>query len=76
METGNNKFIVDLGELKLTDDQRKNINAAIQDAVTGELADVETGNQLVLLPETGIGSASRLPGHIIYGIIARPFDEK
>ena len=70
-----NQFIVDLGELTLSDDQRKSINAAIQKAVAGELANIDTGQQIAIFPRTG-AVGYRIPGPILWGIIAKPVDEK
>ncbi|MCS6917424.1 MAG: hypothetical protein RMK52_05405 [Chitinophagales bacterium] len=63
-----NIFTVDLGDLKLTAKQRESINAAIQKAVTGVLAE-ECGTNLpriVLIPVN-----PKVKGPIINGIIAR-----
>ncbi|MGO4290216.1 hypothetical protein [Chitinophaga sp. RAB17] len=67
-----NKFVVDLGDLKLTDEQRHKINSAIQKAVTGELAGISAGNvaRNVLIP------VSHWPhSPIIWGFILRDFDK-
>lgn len=69
-----NKFIVDLGDLKLTDDQKTKINAAIQRAVTGELATIGTAGQVALFPFGGHGN--KFPGPIIWGIIVRPMRDQ
>ena len=66
------KFTVDLGEIKLSEDQVQNINAAIQKAVAGELAKVNPARQIVLIP---VNANPRLKGNIIIGIIAREFNE-
>jgi hypothetical protein len=61
-----NQFVVDLGTLKLTAEQRQTMNAAIQRAVTSELASINLGNKVALFP------ISKFPrGPIINGIIAR-----
>lgn len=63
-----NQFVVDLGDLPLTDDQRKKINAAIQKAVAGELANIELDKEVILVPvNRGIGGR----GGIRDGIIVR-----
>jgi len=69
-----NQFTVDLGDLKLSDDQRIKINAAIQRAVTGELATIGSANQIALFPFGGHGH--KFPGPIIWGIIARPLKDQ
>ena len=69
-----NQFTVDLGDLKLSDDQRTRINAAIQKAVVGELATVGTANQIAYFPVGGHGH--KWPGPIIWGIIARPIKDQ
>ena len=67
-----NQFSVDLGTLKLSDDQRNKINAAIQKAVTSELATIGLGQRLVLIP---LSTSIRIPNRpIINGIIARPVE--
>lgn len=40
-----NQFVIDLGNLTLTDDQRKSLNAAIHKAVAGELANIEAAGK-------------------------------
>lgn len=67
-----NQFSVDLGSLKLTDDERHRINSAIQKAVAGELATISTvaKSKIVLVP------VHHWPNWPIYwGIIARPIDD-
>lgn len=65
-----NQFVVDLGDIRLTDVQRQKINNAIQAAVSAELSNVQLGKKLVLIP------ISKWPkGPIIDGIIARPLDK-
>lgn len=65
-----NIFTVDLGEMKLSDDQRKEINAAVQKAVTGVLARTGASNNMVLFP------INHWPkGPIWNGIISRPWDD-
>jgi len=73
-----NKFVVDLGDLILTNEQRKKINAAIQKAVARELADIGTANQVALFPVNDLSAKDRrtLFGDgdvIINGIIVRDF---
>lgn len=61
-----NQFVVDLGSLQLSDEQKKKLNAAIQKAVAGELANIELDQEVVLIP------VSKWPvgrGPIINGII-------
>jgi hypothetical protein len=65
-----NQFVVDLGPVKLSEGQRKSINAAIQGAVVGELAKVNTGNRIVLLP------LAKFRGPILDGIVARDVGDK
>lgn len=69
-----NQFSVDLGDIKLTDEQKAKINAAIQKAVVGELATIGNANQLAFFPVSGHGH--KFPGPIIWGIIARPVKEQ
>jgi hypothetical protein len=69
-----NQFIVDLGTIKLTDDQTLRINSAIQKAVAGELATFNVTKKIALFP------ISKFPkGPILNGIILRDlgnrFDE-
>jgi hypothetical protein len=66
-----NQFVVDLGAVKLTDAQRLSINTAIQQAVVGQLAGINTGNKIALLP------ISKFPkGPILNGIVARDLGAK
>ena len=61
-----NKFVVDLGKLELTDDQRGRINASIQKVVAGELATMNQKGRIVLVP------IKEFPhGGILNGIVAR-----
>jgi hypothetical protein len=70
-----NQFVVDLGSVKLTDDNKKKINASIQRAVAGELANLASeAHNIALLPIGGTGH--KFPGPILWGIIARPLDDK
>ena len=70
----NTQFVVDLGEIKLTNDQKNAINAAVQKAVTGELANVNNTSRLAFIP---VGSRwPKWPGPIIWGIIVRPVEDK
>ncbi|HEX7903846.1 MAG TPA: hypothetical protein VF487_08205 [Chitinophagaceae bacterium] len=65
-----NQFVVDLGNLSLSSAQRKSLNAAIQGAVTNELARFKLTKRIVLIP------VDKWPkGPILDGIIARPFDK-
>lgn len=65
-----NQFVVDLGDIRLTDQQRQKINNAIQAAVSTELSNVQLSKKLVLIP------ISKWPkGPIVDGIIARPLDK-
>lgn len=65
-----NVFTVDLGNMKLTDAQRKEINASVQTAVTGVLAKTGVSSGSVLFP------INRWPrGPIVWGIIARPWKD-
>lgn len=67
-----NKFVVDLGELRLSDDQRAKINASIQKAVSNELAEIQGSltSRSVLLP---VNKWPNFP--IIWGFILRDFDK-
>lgn len=60
-----NKFTVDLGSIKLTDQQKSNINTAIQKAVSAELAHVLQTGKIVLVPVR-----KWIKGPIIDGIVA------
>jgi len=63
------QFVVDLGDLSLSDDQHKNLNAAIQGAVAKELAGFKLSKRIILIP------VEKWPkGPILDGIIARPLD--
>lgn len=68
-----NQFTVDLGTMKLSDDQKARINSAIQKAVAGELTGLGLSERVVLIPankwKTGLGP-------IINGIVIRQLDEK
>lgn len=63
-----NQFVVDLGNVKLTADHKKRINAAIQKAVTSELATLNVERNLVLVP---VNNWPKGRGPIINGIIIR-----
>lgn len=69
------QFVVDLGDVKLTEEQKMHINSAIQKAATGALAQAGTAiGGLALFP---VGShGPKFPGHIIWGIIARPIRDE
>ncbi len=68
-----NRFTVDLTGIKLSEGQKKEINSAIQKAVMGELAKIDTkGNSLA--PLNGYPWGPK--GPILWGIIARPFNIK
>lgn len=65
-----NVFTVDLGNMKLSAEQRNEINAAVQTAVTGTLAKTGISNKMVFFP------INRWPkGPILWGLIARPWDD-
>jgi hypothetical protein len=67
-----NVFTVDLGPLKLTDEQKNHINSAIQKAVAGQLAEISLSQRMVLIP---LNNQTRIPGKlIINGIIARSIE--
>lgn len=70
----NNQFVVDLGDMKLTEEQKININAAIQKAVTGQLAHLGNSSKIALFPVGGTGP--KFPGPILWGIIARPWKDQ
>jgi|KBSMisStandDraft_5_1062788.scaffolds.fasta_scaffold2153829_1 hypothetical protein len=61
----NNQFTVDLGNLSITDAQRKSINAAIHSAVAKELGNINLPKNVALVP-----FVQYLKGPIINGIIA------
>ena len=65
-----NQFVVDLGSLELSNEQRESMNSAIQGAVTSELARFQLRRKIVLIP------VDKWPkGPILDGIIARPLDK-
>jgi hypothetical protein len=66
-----NTFTVDLGTMKLTDDQRITINSAIQAAVASELSKQSARGHVALVPIDNWKL-----GPIINGIIARPINDK
>jgi hypothetical protein len=69
-----NQFVVDLGKVKLTTDQRDQINVAIQKAAAGELARINITERIVLIP---VSPTTRFPHWpIICGIIARPVESE
>jgi hypothetical protein len=70
----NTQFIVDLGDIQLTDEQKTSINAAIQKAATAQLAQIGNSSRLALFPIGGHGP--KFPGPIIWGIIARPWKDQ
>lgn len=79
-ESSGNQFVVDLGSISLNDAQKRAINSAIQKAVAGELANLDTTTQLAIFPRLG-GKGIKFPGTlypgpIIWGIIAMPLDEQ
>ena len=65
-----NVFSVDLGNMKISDAQRKEINAAVQTAVTGVLARTGISTGAVMFP---INKWAR--GPIWWGIIVRPWKD-
>ena len=67
-----NVFSVDLGDLKLTQEQRNRINAAIHSAVVKEVALLGLKEQLVYIPSC-VGKGH---GHHVNGMIIRPMDKK
>ena len=72
-----NQFVVDLGSLNLNSVQRKNINSAIQGAVTRELAQFKLNKKVVLIPvDNNWPPDPKDPdGHILIGLIIRPVDK-
>jgi len=60
-----NVFTVNLGKLKLTDEHKRSINAAIQAAVARELGNIVLPNDVALVPVNNY-----LHGPILNGIIA------
>lgn len=65
-----NQFTVDLGDMKLDDQQRQQINASIQKAVSGELARLNVSRKAVLIP---VNKFPKFP--ILWGIIIRDYDD-
>jgi hypothetical protein len=65
-----NQFVIDLGDVTLTEEQRSTMNAAIQKAVAGQLGANNLKDQVALFPVGG----KRPIGPIINGIIARKID--
>lgn len=45
-----NQFVVDLGNVQLSADQRRRMNASIQSAVASELANFKLSKKIVLIP--------------------------
>lgn len=45
-----NKFVIDLGDLNLTDEQKKAINASLLKAVANELASIGSSNEVIAIP--------------------------
>jgi hypothetical protein len=74
MSDTSNQFVVDLGKLKLTTEQRDQINVAIQKAAAGELARINITERIVLIPVSPTTRFPRWP--IICGIIARPVENE
>lgn len=67
-----NQFLVDLGDLKLDDEQRARINAGIQKAVASELAELHSSfaRRNVLIP------VNKWPDFPFpWGIIIRDFEK-
>jgi hypothetical protein len=66
-----NQFVVDLGNVTLSTDQRRKMNAAIQSAVAGELANINLKKRIVLIP------IDKWPkGPILDGIVIRDLDKR
>ncbi|GAA4739331.1 hypothetical protein [Flavisolibacter ginsenosidimutans] len=62
----NNQFVVDLGSVRLTDDQHQRISNAIQAAVSAEIANLGSASKIALVPINKF-----VKGPIIDGIVAR-----
>ena len=62
----NNQFVVDMGKVKLTDEQAQRINTAIQKAVAGEIAHLNLKEHIALIPVN-----NKPFGPIIRGIIVQ-----
>ncbi|RDC62877.1 hypothetical protein [Adhaeribacter pallidiroseus] len=75
-----NQFVVDLGDLELSPEQSKSLNAAIHKAVAGELANIGTANQVALFPINDLSDIDRKTifgkGGLINGIIIRDFKKE
>lgn len=65
----NNQFVVDLGTLKLDDAHRERISAAIQKAVTAELANAGDKN-IHFKPVTAADKFQGIHGPLIRGFVA------
>lgn len=65
-----NQFTVDLGKVQLSEQDKARITAAIQRAVTSELASINLKNQVILIPVVNF------KGPIINGIVARHLADK
>lgn len=61
------QFIVDLGDVDLADEHKEQLNAAIQKAVSGTLADIGKSGKLGLFP------FDQIPGGQFPGLIIRDF---
>ena len=66
-----NQFTVDLGTMKLSDQDRAEINLAIQKAVASQLGGLSRTGKIVLIPVN-----KWTLGGIINGLYIRPIDEK
>ena len=62
----NNQFVVDLGSVRLTDDQHQRMSNAIQAAVAAEISNLGSANKIALVPINKF-----VKGPIIDGIVAR-----
>ena len=64
--SANNKFVVDLGKLTLTEEESKSMNAAIQKAVVGELGKIKLPKDVVILPGIPTKKVGLINGIIIW----------
>lgn len=75
MNTKQNQFLVDLGNLSLKETDREKINIAIQKAIAGELAGLGKSNSVALFPVKDFDLKLASGDHIlINGIIIRDLE--
>lgn len=65
-----NKFLVDLGDLKLTAAQHNAINGAIQAAVSSEIAKIAIKDNVIFIPRVHGPKGPIFPGFVIRKVSA------